>query len=235
MCNKILYKDNIYCELLLVKRALSPFQHIIRQNQANHQNNITLPSSKAFYYQFKKANQEIPCNAFLPQYEPNTHNFDNVYRIKIMAEKEIKLKEFNYKLLHGILPCNKNLERWKIRSNNICDVCNQIQTIEHLLFQCRYVKPIWNIVDKVFDSNVTFMQILGLDSGFQYNRIVTLTSFLIYKQWLQYSFENKARNNVMSMLYLKNELSLRYEIYKLCKSIPSAHIDNIQSLIDNLK
>ena len=31
----------------------------------------------------------------------------------IKLEKEIKLKEFNFKLLHGILPCNRNLEKWK--------------------------------------------------------------------------------------------------------------------------
>ena len=32
-----------------------------------------------------------------------------VFNKKIVQEKEIKLKEFNYKLLYGILPCNKNL------------------------------------------------------------------------------------------------------------------------------
>ena len=74
-----------------------------------------------------------------------------------MLENEIKLKEFNFKVLHGTLACNKNLKNWKIRLNDICDVCNQIQTIEHLLYNCHYVnyvkpgvKPLWQIVNTVF-------------------------------------------------------------------------------------
>ena len=35
----------------------------------------------------------------------------------IVQEKEIKLKEFNYKLLYGILPCIKNLMKWKLKIN----------------------------------------------------------------------------------------------------------------------
>ena len=34
-------------------------------------------------------------------------DFTFVFIKKTVKEKEIKLKEFNYKLLHGILPCNK--------------------------------------------------------------------------------------------------------------------------------
>ena len=30
---------------------------------------------------------------------------------KIVLEKEIKLKEFNFKMLHGILSCKKNLKQ----------------------------------------------------------------------------------------------------------------------------
>ena len=43
---------------------------------------------------------------------------------KVLLEKEIKLKEFNFKLLHGILPCNKNLKRWWIKDSEQCDVCS---------------------------------------------------------------------------------------------------------------
>ena len=46
-----------------------------------------------------------------------------IYIEKVWLEKEIKLKEFNFKVLHGILPCNKNLKQWKIRTCDSCDVC----------------------------------------------------------------------------------------------------------------
>ena len=38
-------------------------------------------------------------------------NYSHVFTKKVKFEKDIKLKEFNFKLLHGILPCNKNLEK----------------------------------------------------------------------------------------------------------------------------
>ena len=42
----------------------------------------------------------------------NVNDVIHVFTRKFLLEKEIKLKEFNIKLLHGILPCNKNLKRW---------------------------------------------------------------------------------------------------------------------------
>ena len=71
-------------------------------------------------------------------------------------------KEFNFKLLHGILPCNKNLMKWKVRFNSVCDVCDETQTIVHLLYDCYYVKPLWKVIDNVCKTKVTFKQILGL-------------------------------------------------------------------------
>ena len=39
------------------------------------------------------------------------------------------MKEFNFKMLHGILSCGANLHKWKIRNSSVCDVCDQDQTI----------------------------------------------------------------------------------------------------------
>ena len=112
------------------------------QNNANNHNNVAFPCSRAFYCHFKTLYLGNVCNVFLSQYASADVNIDYVYRRKVMAERETKLKEFNYKLIYGILPCNKNLEKWKIISNNKCDVCNGIQTIEHLLFQCHYAQKL---------------------------------------------------------------------------------------------
>ena len=64
---------------------------------------------------------------------------------KVAFAKEIKLKEFNFKVLHFILPCYLNLMRWKIR-----DICAETQTIEQLLYMCVYVRHLWQIVEHVF-------------------------------------------------------------------------------------
>ena len=80
------------------------------------------------------------------------------------------------------MPCNKNLFRWKIRPYDICDVCQEIQTIKHLLYNCSYVKPLRNVVDLVFEIKVHFnLYRLGLDELFDHGSVTTLLCFLIYK------------------------------------------------------
>ena len=69
-----------------------------------------------------------------------------------------------------------------------------IQTIQHLLYNCSYVKPLWSVVDLVFETKVNFIQILGLDELFDHGSGTTLTCFLIYKEWLLLSLENRKRN-----------------------------------------
>ena len=64
----------------------------------------------------------------------------DIFTTKIVWQKKIKLKEFNFKMFHGILPCNVNLRKWGIKISDQCDVCGMPQTIEHLLFSCCYVK-----------------------------------------------------------------------------------------------
>ena len=150
---------------------------------------------------------------------------------KIKLEKEIKLKEFNFKLLHNILPCNRNLEKWKLKSNDKCDVCSLPQTIEHLLYDCTYVKPLWTLIEKYLGVNIGYKQILGLDNLFKEDAIVTIICFLIYKEWLVLSLENKKRNRHISMSYYKGELVLRTEIYKSCKCVNEDHIDRLNGIM----
>ena len=64
---------------------------------------------------------------------------------------------------NGILACNVNIKRWKIKETDECDLCRLPQTIEHLLFTCRYIAPLWRIVDSVFDINVSFETIVRAD------------------------------------------------------------------------
>ena len=75
-------------------------------------------------------------------------------------------------MLHGVLPCNRNLKKWRIRLDDKCDVCELSQTIEHLLFECRYVKPLWDVTEKLIGARISFKQILGLDNLFRADSIL---------------------------------------------------------------
>ena len=75
-------------------------------------------------------------------------------------------------------------------------VCSLPQTIEHLLYDCTYVKPLWKLIEKYLGVNIGYKQILGLDNlfkedaMFKEDAIVTIICFLIYKEWLVLSLKN---------------------------------------------
>ena len=50
--------------------------------------------------------------------------------------KDTTILNFQFKITHRILACNYNLEIWNIRENNRCDLCNEIDTVEHMLLLC---------------------------------------------------------------------------------------------------
>ena len=153
----------------------------------------------------------------------------NAFSRIVSHEKETKFKEFNFKVLHGILPCSRNLMRWKIRYDDNCDVCGETQSIEHLLYRCCYVKPLWQVVNTTYGISVNFRQILGLDEMFSLTAITIIISFVIYKEWLLLSLKGMKQNPVIALSYFKNELNLRIQLHKKCRNI---NIDYIQSLKD---
>ena len=160
MFQKIRQRRNILSEILIVREALLTYQETLRSLQNFNptcDQLCNLSKSKPFYVMLRNKIRNIEdCRTkFLAPYCSSTDAI-HVYTRKVVSEKEIKLKEFNFKVLHGILACNVNLKRWKIEETDECDVCRLPQTIEHLLFTCRYVAPLWRIVDSVFDIDVSF-------------------------------------------------------------------------------
>ena len=158
----------------------------------------------------------------------------NIFRTKLVEEKEMKLREFNFKLLHGILPCNSNLKRWKLKTTDNCDVCQEPQSIEHLLWKCNYVKPLWSIVEKVCDFKITYGKILGIDDCCKQDRVLTLMSFLVYKEWLLLSLEGKKRSNNTMIQFYKRELELRLRIYGQCSCYEPYDFEYINLLLFHL-
>ena len=145
---KLVCKENMYSEILMVMEALRPHQQVLKQFQETDTNIITLKKSLDFYNIYRDQllnNKDDYAIGFLDRYSENEEDIYNSVFIKKKLEQEKKLREFNFKMLHGILrllPCNRNLKKWRIRLDDKCDVCELPQTIEHLLFECRYVKPL---------------------------------------------------------------------------------------------
>ncbi len=231
--HQIISKQNIYCEINLVRKALIPFKAIINQNNSRPINPVRPFKSQLVYNSLK---EKLLLNSRSPYEKHYLLQFCTIEEInvafskKVADEKEIKLKEYNFKLLHGILPCNLNLRKWKIRTDDSCDLCGNTQSIEHLLYSCIYIQPLWGIINNIFGLSLSYRQILGLDKQFKHDFVTTIVSFIIYKHWLLLSLEHKKRCRAMLLPYFKSELLLRLEIYKLCKSIAIENVEYLERM-----
>ena len=118
MYQKIRQRRNILSEILIVREALLPYQETLRSLQNVNptcDQLCNLSKSKPFHVMLRNKTQNIEDtrSKFLVPYCNNIDAID-VYIRKVVSEKEIKLKELNFEVLHGILACNVNLKRWKI-------------------------------------------------------------------------------------------------------------------------
>ena len=90
-----------------------------------------------------------------------------------------KLCEFNYKILHNILPCGKILSKWQKDISNKCQVCNKLESAKHMLYECQRVYEIWNNVSCILGINIRWKHIVCgfpkyVDIGIKIVCIVTI-------------------------------------------------------------
>ena len=75
---------------------------------------------------------------------------------------------------------------------------------------------------------------LGLTIFCEYDNIVTLVCFLIYKEWLVLSLENKSRKNNIMLQCFKDELITRLKIHEKCTKFSMKETVNIDALSEYL-
>ena len=157
-------------------------------------------------------------------------------RIKLSKLKTKKIAETNFKILHGILPCGENLKRWKIKVNSYCYICNENETILHLIFNCRYSNHIWQKIQYILNRDLTSYYIIcGLNNKGDepVNFLISLISHCIYKDWLVHSQNNKMRVLANNVHILRTNLLYYKTIYSETKSFKSL-VPIINGVLENL-
>ena len=71
---------------------------------------------------------------------------------------DVKIKNFQYKYLHRIIPTNKLLFKQNISSSNLCNFCNMnIDCLKHLFWGCCHAQTFWNNFNIfITDLNIHF-------------------------------------------------------------------------------
>ena len=69
--------------------------------------------------------------------------FDEVYERKISKIKNKKFASLNYKILQGILYTAVKRAKWDRGITGNCKICDQPETIIHILYYCEPTKFLW--------------------------------------------------------------------------------------------
>lgn len=118
-----------------------------------------------------------------------------IYEQKIVSIKIEKLREFNFKLLHNIVPCGYILSKWNDKVNVNCQLCGEIETTKHMLYECTHIRNIWDIISNVMNMNIKWKHIV---TGFYncetkrvctFNHLMTVIVYAIFKENMHAKYE----------------------------------------------
>ena len=143
----------------------------------------------------------------------NTHSFwSKIYIFKVLNLKIPKLAEFNFKLLHNIIPNGIIVSKWNKEVGKNCQYCNESESTKHMLFECKRVKIIWKNISNVVNVNITWKQIIcGFPMFVQTQRfmyinfVITATAYAIFKKKSYCKFNKMNYAMINLKYYVKNQ------------------------------
>ena len=67
-----------------------------------------------------------------------------IYSLPFVVTIETKLREFQYKILNGIILTNEKLFRFKMIDSPLCNFCKEeVEFLEHLFCYCKCTEAFW--------------------------------------------------------------------------------------------
>ena len=73
----------------------------------------------------------------------------NYFTTAFFASKESKLRVLHFKIVHHLYPTNILLQKMRVKERQNCDHCNEIETLEHLFYNCPGLSDYWSYISKL--------------------------------------------------------------------------------------
>lgn len=179
-------------------------------------------SSKLIYYMLIKFRKPVVTsqtrwNDIFPVDPQERHDYwAGIYKAPYKAARETKLQAFQYRVVHRFLPCNQFLKNIRIRRDDTCSFCPEVDSIVHFLFTCPIVVTFWREVSSWFAREVDVqLQISpraflfgvpdSLPQAKIINFIILFAKFFIYRQKLFHQ-------GSLDLTHFLRELRLRLQI-----------------------
>ncbi len=149
--------------------------------------------------------------------------WSRIFNMPFEIIRETKLQSFQYKIIHRIIACNKWLENIKVKTDSICNFCNEQDTLDHFFLNCPNTKTFWNHWHNwwtfITDLNISHCEpleeciLLGFpgedDIIKSLNYCVLLAKHFIYTNKMS---QNEDLDLYRYLIYLKQKLTLEHDI-----------------------
>jgi len=136
-----------------------------------------------------------------------------IYELPVQVTMENKLRCFQYKVIHDILPTNNKLYKMKLKASQLsCDCCSQpYENLLHLLYECPRTQTFWQMVITWWNekrSETVALNVPDILYGYkpESNLFQALNHFVIFGKYHIYlSWLNKASPSFEIFSLLLNE------------------------------
>ena len=88
-----------------------------------------------------------------------------IYSLPYKITRSTTLQYFPYKVTHGYFPTNAHLNKIQIKDTNLCELCAEVDTLDHFFIECQEKIGFWQRFFDLFtpilnNSQLTNSQIL---------------------------------------------------------------------------
>ena len=218
LCNHKLMFTEYFSIINSIQRLYNMNEHIMNYNIEIPVNLIWLlkdkKGTKSLRYIFSnKAKPQIPIGQQKWQNDFQNDNIEwkKLYLLSNKCNLNAKMVFFQYQILHKTLITNRKLKMFNLSDTEMCDNCDKIETIEHLLYDCPYTTTIWEIIWKWLRKYITDQLYLGRSSillGDQRNTILVNQIFIIFKYEI---YRKKWTNKTFNIHSIKHILNKQME------------------------
>ena len=149
--------------------------------------------------------------------EISQQSWNHTYSSRIQLIKDSYIKEFNFKYLHLIIPCGMNLYKWGIKQNDKCIYCDELHSIDHLLYTCADTKIMWDKIAVILNIDTSKFNIL-LGNAYNSQDTIYIISLILHSTYRR--FIKDSNDDKKSDLNLKIKYDLKYKL-NILKLLPS--------------
>lgn len=111
-----------------------------------------------FYWCDIESNAQTPTSYYKWESYYYYANFDweNINKIAYECTSDTYLQSLQFKIIHRYFPCKYNLKMWSLENSNLCDHCNEIDSLSHYFAECEFLNNFWKYLRTWFRHNFEF-------------------------------------------------------------------------------